>query len=189
MSETEFLFFFFWRGAGGPEKSSPRNRGKKKECYSGSRVYRHLDQTLPMFTYMNFRSTNVLAITIHIIERIKTGNQNQNCNQNYKNEVILHFLLSYIKSQDWYLWNLPHWLKTDLWIVSSWICIGIILVTMIPNQCCVSLIKFFCIKRKSSSHLWTTQQRSSSLPWQPTVGVNSWVLGNHTPCPMQTGSA
>lgn len=38
-----------------------------------ARVYIHLDQALTLSTYMNLRTTNVLAITIHIIERIKTG--------------------------------------------------------------------------------------------------------------------
>ena len=111
--KQNFSVFFFGGGGGrqgGDLKNlSPETGERKRNVIVEARVYRHLEQTLPVFTYMNLRSTNVLAITIHIIERIKTGNQNQNCNQNYKNEVIFHFLLSYIKSQDWYLWNLPQW--------------------------------------------------------------------------------
>lgn len=38
-----------------------------------AKVYIHLDQAVTLSTYMNLRTTKVLAITIQIIERIKTG--------------------------------------------------------------------------------------------------------------------
>lgn len=99
MSETEFLCI--WRGGGGRGGDlkifSPETGETKRNAIVEARVYRHLEQTSPMFTYMNLRSTNVLAITIHIMERIKTAIKSK-LGPNYKNEVIFHFLLSYIKS-------------------------------------------------------------------------------------------
>ena len=74
--KRNFSVFFFGGGRqGGDLKNlSPETGERKRNVIVEARVYRHLEQTLPMFTYMNLRSTNVLAIIIHIIERIKTGN-------------------------------------------------------------------------------------------------------------------